>query len=71
MKQTCLALSLLSLAACSATTLRCGIDDDQSYVELINIPQDITGQARHFTNLCGFAYTLEEPVKLNIIGEPK
>ncbi len=55
------------LASCSATTLRCGINDQDSYVELINVPQDVSGQARNFVNLCGFAYELE-PVKLNIIG---
>ncbi len=55
------------LAGCSATTLRCGIQAEDSYVELINVPQDITGQARNFKDLCGFAYEVE-PVKLNIIG---
>ncbi len=55
------------LSGCSVTTLRCGIADDESYVELINLPQDITNQARNFKDLCGFAYEVE-PVKLNIIG---
>ncbi len=60
-------LILAILAGCSATTLRCGIQAEDSYVELINVPQDITGQARNFKDLCGFAYEVE-PVKLNIIG---
>ncbi len=60
-------LATIALAGCSATTLRCGIQGEDSYVELINVPQDITGQARNFKDLCGFAYEVE-PVKLNIIG---
>ncbi len=59
-------LAIIILSGCSVTTLRCGIADDESYVELINLPQDISAQARHFTDLCGFAYEVE-PVKLNIL----
>ncbi len=60
-------LATITLAGCSVTTLRCGIQDQNSYVELINVPQDITAQARNFKDLCAFAYEVE-PVKLNIIG---
>ena len=49
------------LSGCSATTLRCSTDGDSSYVELVNIPQDLAGQSRHFKELCAFAY--EESVK--------
>lgn len=58
------------LSGCSATTLRCGTDGESSFVDLLNLPQDISGQARYFKELCGFAY--EEPVepvaRLNILG---
>lgn len=51
---------------CSATSLRCSTDGDSSYVELINVPQELGGQSRHFKELCSFAY--EEPVaRLSII----
>ncbi len=50
-------LALLGIiSGCSATTLRCGITEDTSYVDLTNVPQDLSGQARYFTDLCGFAY---------------
>ncbi len=62
-------LATIILAGCSVTTLRCGIADSESYVELINLPQDISAQSRHFTDLCGFAYEVD-PVKLNIIEAP-
>ena len=51
----------LSLAGCSATTLRCGVDGESSFVDLVNFPQDISGQARYFKDLCGFAYEEPEP----------
>lgn len=44
-------------AAFSATSLRCGTDgEDSSYVELLNLPQDISGQIRNYAQLCGFVY---------------
>lgn len=64
-----LGLSLAVLSGCSATTLRCGVDGEISYVDLVNVPQDIGGQARYFTELCGFAYEAEPEVKLNIIDQ--
>lgn len=59
--RSALVVSLLalgaSLAGCSATTLRCSSDGEGgSFVELINVPGDIGGSARHYTELCGFAY---------------
>ncbi len=69
----CIAAVLLiiaMLASCSATTLRCGISGEDTYVELINLPQDITGQSRNFVNLCGFAYDQPTTAKLNIIEAP-
>ena len=56
-----LALLGLALSGCSATTLRCGITSDgESYVDLVNVPQDISVQTRSFTELCGFAYEKDE-----------
>ena len=54
-------LSLMGLlSGCiSATTLRYGVDGDSSFVDLVNLPQDISSQSRYFAELCGFAY--EEP----------
>lgn len=43
-------------AGCSVTSLRCGVDGDISYVDLVNVPQDLASQARYFEGLCGFAY---------------
>jgi hypothetical protein len=51
-----------TLSGCSATTLRCGVSGGDSYVELINLPQDITGQSRNFQELCGFAYEGETKI---------
>ena len=56
-KKVFVVLLALTLSGCSATSLRCGVPSDgESYVELINVPQDLSAQARHFTELCGFAY---------------
>jgi len=54
-----IALALFFLAACSATTLRCGTDGEASYVDLTNVPQDLSSAARYYTELCGFAYEAE------------
>ena len=70
MSKVVILLSTLAvLSGCSATTLRCGIDGESSFVELYNFPQDITPQTRSFKDLCGFAYeSPQEPVaRLNII----
>jgi hypothetical protein len=56
----CLVFSLAMLAGCSATTLRCGTDGESSYVELLNVPQDIAGRSQHFSDLCAFAYVGED-----------
>lgn len=44
------------LGGCSATSLRCGTDGESSFVDLLNVPQDISAQSRYFRELCGFAY---------------
>lgn len=49
-------LSLALLAGCSATSLRCGVDGDSSFVELYNFPQSITRETQRMADLCGFAY---------------
>jgi len=51
-----LALSLALLSGCSATSLRCGTDGESSFVDLVNVPQDISSQSRYFADLCSFAY---------------
>lgn len=57
---TCAFLSImLTISACSATSLRCGVDGDTSFVDLVNLPQDISSQSRYFAELCGFAYEAE------------
>jgi hypothetical protein len=42
--------------ALSATTLRCGVDGDSSYVEVASAPQSISSNTRALAELCGFAY---------------
>lgn len=61
----------LALAGCSATSLRCSSSaSGDSFVELINLPQDLSGQVRNYANLCGFVYEAGEPVaKLQIIDQ--
>jgi len=54
------ALVLALLSGCSATTLRCGTDGESSFVDLVNVPQDLSSQTRHFKDLCGFAYEVAE-----------
>lgn len=49
-------LSLAFLGGCSATSLRCGVDGESSFVELYNFPQSITRETQRMADLCGFAY---------------
>lgn len=42
------------------TTLRCGTSDEDSYVELVDFPSDLSGRSRDFAELCGFAFDQEE-----------
>lgn len=53
---SCVTGSLLFLNACSVTTLRCGINGDDSYVDLTNVPQDLPQNVRAYSRLCGFVY---------------
>ena len=55
-KKVMLVLSLAMLGGCSATSLRCGVDGESSFVDLVNVPQDISSQSRYFAELCAFAY---------------
>ena len=55
-----LALSTALLCSCSATTLRCGTDGESSYVDLVNVPQDISAAVREYKDLCGFTYEGEK-----------
>jgi hypothetical protein len=50
------ALSLALLSGCSATSLRCGVDGESSFVELYGAPQHMSQNTRQFGELCGFAY---------------
>lgn len=49
-------LGVIFLSGCSVSTLRCGIDGDSNFVELVNLPQDISSSSRYYADLCGFAY---------------
>ena len=51
-----LCFALCALSGCSLSTLRCGTDGDSSFVDLVNVPQDISSQSRYLGELCGFAY---------------
>jgi hypothetical protein len=44
------------LSGCSATSLRCGVDGESSFVELYGAPQHMSQNTRQFAELCGFAY---------------
>ena len=69
MKTLVLIVLLALLSGCSATSLRCGVDADSSFVELYNVPQNFSQNIRSYSELCGFAY--ESPpgdiARLNII----
>jgi hypothetical protein len=56
----CLAVSLSGCGALSATTLRCGVDGDSSYVEVASAPQSISSNTRALAELCGFAYEVDD-----------
>jgi hypothetical protein len=49
-------LALVVLSGCSATSLRCGVDGESSFVELYGAPQHMSQNTRQFGELCGFAY---------------
>lgn len=53
------AIGVSACGAFSATTLRCGVDGDASYVEIVSMPQSVTGGTRALAELCGFAYDSE------------
>ena len=55
-KYTILALSLALLSGCSATSLRCAVDGDSSFVEIYDIPQGFSQNTRAYKELCSFAY---------------
>ena len=58
----------LLLAGCSATTLRCGTDGESSFVDLVNVPQDVSSQSRYFAELCSFSFEQDQQIaRLNII----
>jgi hypothetical protein len=66
---------ILSLAAglggCSATSLRCGVDNDSSFVELYNVPQNFSQNIRSYSELCGFAYEPGQVARLEIVDNPQ
>ncbi len=64
MKKLLVVGSLLGLlGGCSATSLRCGTDGESSFVDLVNMPQDISSQSRNFKELCSFAYEGESDAR--------
>ena len=38
--------------------LTCGVDGDESYVDLVNVKDGVT--VRNYAELCGFAYEVKE-----------
>lgn len=61
-------LILALLGGCSLSSLRCGTDGESSYVDLTNVPQDMSSSSRYYAELCSFAYVDDELVaKLTII----
>ena len=62
-------LLALASAGCSATSLRCGVDADSSFVELYNVPQNFSQNIRSYSELCGFAYEApsEPTAVLNLV----
>lgn len=59
MKYLTVILILLFLSGCSATSLRCATDGDSSYVELYNLPQNVSQNIRAYQEVCAFAYEKE------------
>lgn len=59
-KRLFVCLSLAVLGGCSATSLRCGTDGESSFVDLVNVPQDISSQSRYFAELCAFNFSESE-----------
>lgn len=51
-----LCVSCTACGSLSATTLRCGVDGESSYVEIVSAPQAISSNVRALSELCGFAY---------------
>ncbi len=49
-------LMLFGMYGCSATSLRCAVDGDSTYVELYNVPQNFAQNIRSYSELCAFAY---------------
>lgn len=56
----CVCLFLSGCGAISATTLRCGVDGESSYLELVSAPQNVSGSTRAIGEMCGFAYAQEK-----------
>ncbi len=69
MKKIIIVLLAVSLSGCSATSLRCGVDGDSTYLEMVSMPQDLGPFSRNVASMCGFAYDQPEQAVLNIIGE--
>lgn len=64
-------LLLALLAGCSATSLRCGVDGDSTYLEIVSVPQDLGPFSRNVASMCGFAYEVEPVASLNIIDSAR
>jgi len=62
MKKLGIILVTFCLSGCgaiSATSLRCGTDGDDSYVELVSAPQNVGSNGRVISEICAFAYDRE------------
>ena len=53
-------LCLSGCGAISATSLRCGTDGEESYVELVSATQNVGSNGRVIAEICSFAYEGEE-----------
>ena len=62
MKNIIILLLVLFVSGCgaiSATSLRCGTDGGDSYLELVSAPQNISSNTRAIGEMCAFAYDRE------------
>ena len=59
MKIIFLLVVLFTVSGCgifSGSALRCGINEDGSYVDFVNVPNDAGVRLDNYAELCGFAF---------------
>lgn len=62
------------MTGCSATSLRCGVDGDATYLEIYSVPTDMGPFTRNVASMCGFAYDVAvadtgDIARINIIDD--